>query len=75
MEIEEFRRHAHDLVDWMADYMGGVERYPVRSRAKPGEMAARLPEAPPDRPEAMADIMAAMEAQGTTGTMTAEGGQ
>jgi aromatic-L-amino-acid decarboxylase len=57
MTSEEFRRHAHALVDWMADYMDGVERYPVRAQVKPGEIAARLPPAPPEDGEPMERIV------------------
>jgi hypothetical protein len=32
MELDEFRRHAHALVDRTADYMDRVEGYPVRER-------------------------------------------
>ena len=46
MNTEDFRRHAHELVDWMADYMDNVERYPVRAQVKPGEIAATLPASP-----------------------------
>ena len=46
MRIEDFRRHAHVLVDWMADYLDGVESYPVRAQVAPGEIAARLAAAP-----------------------------
>ena len=42
MDTEGFRRHAHAFVDWMADYLREVERYPVRPRVKPGEIAAAL---------------------------------
>ncbi len=56
MQIEEFRRHAHRLVDWMADYLAGVERYPVRSQAAPGELLARLPAGAPERGEPMERI-------------------
>ncbi len=42
MRIEDFRRHARVLVDWMADYLSGVESYPVRAQVAPGEIAARL---------------------------------
>jgi aromatic-L-amino-acid decarboxylase len=58
MEIEEFRAHAHDLVDWMADYMTGVEAMPVRAQVAPGEIAAKLPAGPPATPEPMDAIMA-----------------
>ncbi len=61
MNTEEFRRHAHELVDWMADYMDNVERYPVRAQVKPGEIAATLPASPPEDPEPMAAIMADFE--------------
>src|SRR3954471_9395984 len=57
MPPEEFRRHAHALVDWMADYLAGVERYPVLSRAEPGEVASRVPEAPPARGEEFAEVL------------------
>ncbi|HEV8141898.1 MAG TPA: pyridoxal-dependent decarboxylase [Methylomirabilota bacterium] len=56
MNTEEFRRHAHAFVDWMADYLKNVERYPVRAQTKPGEIAARLPFAPPEQGEAMEAI-------------------
>jgi aromatic-L-amino-acid decarboxylase len=47
MTPEEFRRHAHRLVDWMADYMENVGSYPVKSKVKPGEIFRRLPDSPP----------------------------
>src|SRR5437868_1685955 len=47
MPPEEFRRHAHAAVDWMADYLASVEDYPVLSRVQPGDVAARLPAHPP----------------------------
>jgi aromatic-L-amino-acid/L-tryptophan decarboxylase len=61
MDQETFRREAHRLVDWMADYLLEVERYPVRAQVKPGEIAARLPAAPPQAAEPFADIVADFE--------------
>lgn len=61
MDVEDFRRHGHELVDWMADYLGRVERLPVRAAVAPGEVADRLPEAPPEEPEPFAAIMADVE--------------
>jgi aromatic-L-amino-acid decarboxylase len=58
MDTTEFRRHAHAFVDWMADYMDQVERYPVRAQVKPGEIAARLPLSPPEDGEPMERIFA-----------------
>jgi len=51
MTPEDFRRHGHALVDWMADYMAGIEDYPVLAQVAPGEVAARLPAAPPEAGE------------------------
>jgi len=62
MDSTEFRRSAHTLVDWMADYMDSVERFPVRAQVRPGEIAARLPLAPPDAGEPMERIFADFQA-------------
>ncbi len=57
MKTEEFRRQAHDLVDWMADYLAGVGDYPVRAQVAPGAIADQLPAAPPKIGEPMAAIL------------------
>ncbi len=51
MEPEEFRKHAHEIVDWIADYLQKVEEYPVKSKVKPGEILAKLPADPPGNKE------------------------
>ncbi|WKV13341.1 pyridoxal-dependent decarboxylase [Marivirga harenae] len=51
MDIEEFRKHAHSMVDWMADYLQNVEDYPVLSNSKPGDIKAKLPLLFPENPE------------------------
>ncbi|MCY3669770.1 MAG: pyridoxal-dependent decarboxylase [Alphaproteobacteria bacterium] len=61
MTPEEFRAHAHRFVDWMADYMTGVERLPVRAQTRPGDIAAALPPAPPEAGEAMEAVFADFE--------------
>lgn len=58
MDFEEFRRHGHAFVDWMADYLEEIERFPVRAQTRPGEIAARLPDAPPRKGEPMEAIFA-----------------
>jgi aromatic-L-amino-acid decarboxylase len=57
MPPEEFRRHAHAVVDWMADYLAHVGEYPVLAQVQPGETAARLPASAPERGEAMEDVL------------------
>ncbi|PAU92922.1 aspartate aminotransferase family protein [Aliifodinibius salipaludis] len=51
MNNEEFRKHAHELVDWMADYFDEVEDYPVKPDVKPGDISAQLPDEAPQKPE------------------------
>ena len=57
METAEFRKHAHELVDWMADYLERVETYPVRSQVRPRSVIAQIPESPPARGEPFETIM------------------
>jgi aromatic-L-amino-acid decarboxylase len=61
MTPDEFRTHGHALIDWVADYIEGVERYPVRSPVEPGEVRAALPEEPPVAPESFDSVMADLE--------------
>ena len=56
MTSEEFRKHAHKFVDWMADYMESTEKYPVKSQVKPGEIFKSISDRPPETGESMNDI-------------------
>jgi len=58
MHPEEFRRHAHELVDWMADYLGQVSELPVTPGVAPGEIARLLPAAAPEQGEPFARLFA-----------------
>lgn len=57
MTTDEFRKHAHELVEWMADYMENVEKFPVRSSVAPGEILNKLPDKPPQLPESFDSFM------------------
>ncbi len=61
MTPSEFRKYAHELVDWMAGYMENVEKYPVKSQLKPGEIFKRLPGSPPLKPEPFGAFMKDLE--------------
>jgi aromatic-L-amino-acid decarboxylase len=61
VDLEEFRRHGHEFVDWMADYLATIERHPVRAQVRPGEIASQLPGAPPAEGEPIARIFADFE--------------
>ena len=57
MSPDEFRKHAHELVEWMAGYMENVENYPVKSSVVPGEIIGRIPDNPPLHPEPFSALM------------------
>ena len=61
MSPEEFRRHGHAAVEWVASYLERLETFPVRSRAAPGDLRAALPAAPPERGEPFDVILADVE--------------
>lgn len=42
MNPDEFRRHGHAMIDWIADYQTRVESLPVLSQVKPGDVRASL---------------------------------
>jgi len=57
MTPDEFRKHAHDLVEWMAGYMENVENLPVKSLVKPGEIFNKIPDKPPLHSESFDSLM------------------
>jgi aromatic-L-amino-acid decarboxylase len=61
MDPEEFRRNAHRIVDWIADYFANPERYPVLSRVRPGEIRDALPAAAPENGERFDAILSDFE--------------
>jgi aromatic-L-amino-acid decarboxylase len=58
MTPEEFRKHGHAIVDWIANYYERIESLPVLSQAKPGEIRASLPQAAPQHSESLEAILA-----------------
>jgi aromatic-L-amino-acid decarboxylase len=58
MPPEAFRAAAHRVVDVMADFLAGIERFDVLPAIQPGSVAARLPATPPDDPVDLEAILA-----------------
>ena len=56
IDSKSFRKHAHEFVDWMADYLEHVEDLPVKSQVKPGEIFEQIPDHPPVASEPMAAV-------------------
>ena len=48
MPPDEFRRHAHALVDWIAAYLSTSDDFPVLARVEPGAIRDGLPDTPPE---------------------------
>jgi aromatic-L-amino-acid/L-tryptophan decarboxylase len=61
MKPAEFRKYAHDLVDWMADYLENVEDYPVKSSVTPGDIFNKIPDKPPVNSEPFSHLMKDLE--------------
>ena len=56
MDKKSFRQYGYKFVDWVAEYLEGIEKYPVRSQVNPGEIIEQIPEFPPQEGESMEAI-------------------
>ncbi|MCP9494731.1 MAG: pyridoxal-dependent decarboxylase [Pyrinomonadaceae bacterium MAG19_C2-C3] len=56
MSPEDFRRHGHEIIDWIGDYLAHTERYAVLPSTQPGDVRRALPEEAPARGEDFAAI-------------------
>jgi len=61
MSPDQFRRHGHAVVDWIADYYQRIESFPVLSQVKPGQIRASLPAQPPEHGEEFARMLQDVE--------------
>ncbi len=61
MNPDEFRRHGHAMVDWLANYMERVGDLPVQSGVEPGWVREMLPERAPEEPESFETIAADLD--------------
>src|SRR5713226_3772508 len=61
MDPEAFRMYGHQVVDWIADYLGHVGEYPVLAQSAPGDIRHALPDKPPVQPEPMETILTDFE--------------
>jgi aromatic-L-amino-acid/L-tryptophan decarboxylase len=58
MSPDQFRRHGHEVVDWIADFLANPEKFPVLPRISPGDLTDSLPASGPERGESMEAILA-----------------
>jgi len=57
MTPDEFRRHGHQAIEWIAEFLENPGRYPVLARVKPGELTDALPPSGPETGEPMDEIV------------------
>ncbi len=53
-----YRKHLHELADWMADYREKIAERRISPTAKPGAIISALPPAPPETGESLEQIFA-----------------
>ncbi|HEV8454778.1 MAG TPA: aminotransferase class I/II-fold pyridoxal phosphate-dependent enzyme [Gemmatimonadales bacterium] len=51
MDPDEFRQHAHQVADWMADYFRDVGMMPVTPGVQPGDILRQVASGPPEQGE------------------------
>lgn len=57
MDAEQLRECGHKMVDFIADYYKSIENFPVLSQVQPGYLRNLIPDAAPDCPESLADVL------------------
>lgn len=61
LDLDAFRRNGYELIDWVADYLAGLEQRPVVEPVQPGEVRAKLPESAPEQPEPFGALLADLD--------------
>ena len=56
MDINQFKKEAHNLVDWMFEYHNSITKYPIKSKVKPGEIYDSLQGSIPESGESFDKI-------------------
>jgi len=57
MTPEDFRRHGHQVIDWIADYYKNIESFAVLSRVEPGQIRNSLQLHAPTKGESFDTIL------------------
>lgn len=61
MSPDEFRKHGHKVIDWIADYWQTVGAMPVLSQVEPGDVRSQIPLQPPSHPEPFQNLLADLD--------------
>jgi aromatic-L-amino-acid decarboxylase len=55
--LTDFREDGAAALEWAARYLERVNELPVLAQVKPGELTAKLPDAPPEQPEPFSHVL------------------
>lgn len=47
MPADEFKKFGYELINWIAEYLTNLEKFPVMPNIKPGQIKSKLPKSPP----------------------------
>jgi len=61
LPLDDLRRHGHEVVDYLVDYLARVEGLPVLPAVTPGEIKGLLPPSPPLTGESMDVVLADLD--------------
>lgn len=61
MSPDEFRRHGHELIDWIAEYFERMENLPVLAQVEPGWLKDQLPASAPVEGEDFGEVLGDVE--------------
>src|SRR5256886_1676529 len=56
-----FRKHLHEMADWIADYREKIAERPIAPNVKPGAVLAQLDTAPPEGSASLDEVFADIE--------------
>jgi aromatic-L-amino-acid decarboxylase len=57
LDPKEFKQSAESVIEWIDGYLRRIESYPVKSRVRPGEIYASVPDKAPLEPQPLEEIM------------------
>ncbi|MFK7893738.1 MAG: aspartate aminotransferase family protein [Granulosicoccus sp.] len=57
MKKSEFGRWSRVATDWSVKYLDNIETFPVRAQTQPGDIAAQIPQVPPEQGVSMEAII------------------
>ncbi len=61
MSSDDFRKHGHELIEWIASYWETVEDRQIIPDVGPGEIRSRLPQVAPELPEEFSEVLADLD--------------